>query len=88
MAIKKRQTKKQLLDDLQYLLSVAHKKGYILNHKDAFAIGYLAAKYDLKRINEVTDELATAVSAYDIDDELGLNDTIGEVFADLVPLEL
>ena len=77
------QKRKQLLNDLREITHKANTKGYIFQHSDAFAIGYLAAKYNLTKLIDNQDAVVDACVEYDETDDLALMDTIGETLIDL-----
>lgn len=80
---KTRCSKKQLQDDLMEMLRKAYFQHYILGPRDVFALGYLCAKYDLKKILNNQTAVINACKEYDKTDDLALADTIGETLIDL-----
>lgn len=72
-----------IIKDIVTLSEKAHKKGYIFFHRDAFALGYLTAKYKLTRLIDNEHAVLEACHEYDKTDDLGLLDTIGETLLDL-----
>ena len=73
-------TKTKLLGDLSKLAS---DKMYMFSPEDFFALGYLAGKYNLSKLNDFDgQEVIKACAEYDKTDDLGLLDTIGEVLID------
>jgi len=76
-------TKGPLLDDLREICVKAHKEGYSFGPTDIFALGYMVAKYDLKKLLNNQEEVIEACRKYDEKDDLMLLDTIGETLIDL-----
>lgn len=77
----KRISKQKILDKFYDLIGKSLEKKYLLNRKDAFALGYMFGKYDLKDWSQ--KELIRGCKEYDKLDDLGLLDTIGETLIDL-----
>lgn len=83
MSHQNRGTKGTLLSNLETIVDRARVQGYIFQHKDSFALGYLAAKYGLDRFFGIEKELEEACDKYDETDDLMLMDTIKETLIDL-----
>ena len=81
--IKSRLKKEQLSKDIGKIYAKAFKEGYMLGYKDIFALGYMSAKYSLKRLVDNQVEVIEACRKYDENDDLALLDTIGETLIDL-----
>jgi len=80
---KNRCTKQELYNDLRKISKKAYEKDYFLTHDDVFALGYMAGKYDIKRLLDNQEEVIEACRKYDEMDDLGLFDTVGETLIDL-----
>lgn len=85
---KKINKKAKLLGDINKLVGIAAAQGFLIWPGDVFALGFLCGKYDIKRLNRLHDDLCSAIAAYNVTDELGLCDTIGEVLASLLPIKI
>ena len=78
-----RLSKATLLDDLRQICKKSVEQNYLIGANDFFALGYLAATYNLKWLSHNSEQLLLACKEYDKTDDLGLLDTIGETLIDL-----
>lgn len=75
--------KERLAQDLVEVMAKVSERGYIITPSDIFALGYMCAKYDVKRLIDNQEEVIEACRKYDETDDLALLDTIGETLIDL-----
>lgn len=74
---------KELIEDFTKIIKKTREEGYFITSQDIFALGYLAAKYDLTRFTENQEAVIKACAEYDKTDDLCLYDTIAETLIDL-----
>lgn len=77
-----RNTKEDLKIDSNKMVEQSFIEEYSFS-EDAFALGYMCAKYGIEKLYDNQDALIAACRKYDEDDDLGLLDTIGETLIDL-----
>lgn len=73
----------QAIKDVEMILYKALNKNYNFSHRDAFALGFLTAKYRLTKLLDNEQAVLKACRDYDETDDLELLDTIGETLLDL-----
>jgi hypothetical protein len=73
----------KLGDDIEHIIGLARKEDYMFGARDAFAIGYMAGKYNLTALVNNEKEVMEACDKYDEMDECKLLDTIRETLFDL-----
>jgi len=76
--------KERLMIEFRSLISKASEERYHLTILDAFALGYLAGKYNLNSLDIRNPKVKDACKEYDKTDELQLMDTISETLNDLL----
>ncbi len=79
----KRLSKQKLMDSFSKIVKESIDKNYQFGMKDAFALGYLAAKYNIEHFYYNQEVVINACRNYDRTDDLALLDTIGETLIDL-----
>ena len=78
-----RNSKEKLIQDFHKIVDKSMAEAYMMEMADAFALGYLASKYDLERFIDNQEVVIKACQKYDEDDDLCIHDTIGETLIDL-----